>query len=566
MLKIGSVIDGKYKILNVIGKGGMSVVYLAMNEKANKQWAIKEITGADCRDLEIKKREIEMMKRLKHPHLPSVVDVIEEGNSLLIVMDYIEGRSLEKRLSEQGAQSQEKVIAWAKQMCDVLAYLHAQNPPIIYRDMKPANVMLSPDPEKEEGRLMLIDFGAAREYRPQNPNDTISLGTRGYAAPEQYREDGQSDARTDIYCLGVMLFQLLTGENPHELRPICSVRPGLSEGLEKIIIKCTQIKKEDRYQSCSELRYALEHYWEEDLDYRKGQKSKLVRFLIPAVMTGIFGIGMITFGALESQLRKNNYDEYILDAQNSVTKEEEIENYRKAVNLNPSREEAYLGLLENGYLDDGILTSEESRQLREILIDYGNGKQTNEREFRTNKEGYERFSYEAGIAYFYKFEEKSNKKNAKGYFETASKAECLESRQVERAKRLYKIADYYSGIGIVDEAGDILVTYKDYWDDLTGLLEGNLVEMDNERTALVMYHELVSQIISRTAEYKNAGVEQEDMQAQIDHIRQHLETDFVKAGGSREWLLEEIRRLALDMEKAERMIQSAYEQTAKEEE
>lgn len=560
MLTIGSVVDGKYKVLNVIGKGGTSVVYLAMNEKANKQWAIKEIVKNDYKDFDVDKKEIEMMKKLKHSHLPSIVDVIEGGNSLLIVMDYIEGRSLDALFAENGAQPQDTVIAWACQLCDVLAYLHSQTPPIIYRDMKPANVMLQPD-----GNLKLIDFGAAREYKVQNLKDTISLGTRGYAAPEQYREDGQSDARTDIYCLGVMLFQLLTGENPHELRPIRSVKPELSDGLEKVIIKCTQVKKEDRYQSCAELRYALSHHWIGELAYRRRQKKRLIGFLLPAVMTGIFGIGMIAFGTLEAQVRKNNYDEYLLDAQNSGTKEEEIANYWKAVNLNPSREEAYLKLLENGYLDDGVLSSRESEQLRAILIDYGNGKQTNEREFRTNEKGYDQFSYEAGIAYFYKFEEKSNKKNAKGYFETASQSEYLEPSQVERAKRLYKISAYYSGIGIADEAGDASVTYRDYWNDLVSLSEGNLVEVDNERTALVMYSELVSQIVSRTTDFKNAGVEKEEMLAQLDLILEHLDTDFVNVSDSGKALIsDEMQSLVQDIEKAERMIRSAFGQAEQE--
>lgn len=181
MLKIGSVIDGKYKILNIVGKGGMSIVYLAMNEKANKQWAIKEIRKKDYCDFEMDKKEIEMMKRLKHPNLPGIADVIEEKESLLIVMDYIEGRSLEDLVQECGPLDEKSVIKWAKQLCDVLTYLHTRTPPIIYRDMKPANVMLKPD-----GNVMLIDFGAAREYKLTNQKDTVLLGTRGYAAPEQY--------------------------------------------------------------------------------------------------------------------------------------------------------------------------------------------------------------------------------------------------------------------------------------------------------------------------------------------------------------------------------------------
>ena len=260
MLEIGSLVDGKYKILNKIGQGGMSVVYLAMNERANKQWAIKEVRKDGVQNFEVVKQglivETDLLKKLNHPNLPSIIDVIDGDGSFLIVMDYIEGRTLEKVLREYGAQDQEDVIEWAKQLCDVLSYLHSRKPPIIYRDMKPSNVMLRPD-----GKVMLIDFGTAREFKETSVADTTCLGTQGYAAPEQYGGHGQTDARTDIYCLGATLYHLLTGHNPseppYEMYPIRYWNPDLSSGLEEIILKCTQKNPEDRYQSCGELLYAL---------------------------------------------------------------------------------------------------------------------------------------------------------------------------------------------------------------------------------------------------------------------------------------------------------------------
>ena len=184
MLEIGSLIDNKYKILNKIGQGGMSTVYLAMNERANKQWAIKEIrkdamANSDV-TLQSLKNEIEMLRNLSHPNLPSIIDIIDYEDSLLIVMDYVEGNTLSKAVNEYGPQPQEYVIEWAKQLCNVLGYLHSQNPPIIYRDLKPGNIMLKPD-----GTIVLIDFGTARQYKEENIEDTTCLGTRGYAAPEQ---------------------------------------------------------------------------------------------------------------------------------------------------------------------------------------------------------------------------------------------------------------------------------------------------------------------------------------------------------------------------------------------
>ena len=124
MLQIGSIVDGKYKILNKIGQGGMSVVYLAMNERANKQWAIKEVRKDGVQNFEVVKQgliaETDLLKKLNHPNLPSIIDVIDGDGTFLIVMDYIEGKSLSSILKEYGAQGQEDVIDWSKQTCDVL--------------------------------------------------------------------------------------------------------------------------------------------------------------------------------------------------------------------------------------------------------------------------------------------------------------------------------------------------------------------------------------------------------------------------------------------------------------
>ena len=137
MAEIGSVIDGKYEILTEIGRGGMSVVYLAMDTHLNKQWAVKEIRKKD----DSKKDEMvvnslmaeaHLMKRLDHPSLPRIVDIIDNGVTIYVVMDYIEGESLDKVLAEYGAQPEELVIGWAKQLCDALSYLHNQKPPIIW--------------------------------------------------------------------------------------------------------------------------------------------------------------------------------------------------------------------------------------------------------------------------------------------------------------------------------------------------------------------------------------------------------------------------------------------------
>lgn len=362
MLEIGSLVDGKYKILNKVGQGGMSVVYLAMNEKANKQWAVKEVRKDGIKDFEVVKQglvaETDILKRLSHPNLPSIIDVIDTDDSFIIIMDYIQGNSLNKALHEFGAQPQENVIEWAKQLCDVLGYLHTRTPAIIYRDMKPANIMLKPD-----GNVTLIDFGTAREFKEKNLADTTCLGTVGYAAPEQFGGMGQTDARTDIYCLGATLYHLVTGMNPceppYEIKPIREINPALSSGLERIILKCTQRDPNDRYQSAAELMYALEHYEEIDDLYRKKQKKKLNLFLTTSILTVVCA-ATSAWGYVSAENKKSeNYDVILKSA-------ESAEAYYSAITTDPTRTEAYLQFNEFCAADYNLST-EEGHQLLKLL-------------------------------------------------------------------------------------------------------------------------------------------------------------------------------------------------------
>lgn len=292
MARVGEIVDGKYEILREIGRGGMSVVYLAMDKRLNKQWAIKEFRKDNVnRQIALKALldEANLIKKLDHPTLPRIVDIIDIGNTIFIVMDYIEGESLNKILDAYGAQPVEAVIEWGKQLSEVLDYLHTLNPPVIYRDMKPANIMLKPD-----GTVKLIDFGIAREYKVGKAGDTTNIGTRGYAAPEQFVEQGQTDARTDIYSLGVTLYHLVTGKNPaeppYEIVPIRTLIPSLPSGLEWLIQKCTQLNPDDRYQSCAEISYVLNNLEKFEVAYKSKLKSKLYSFSASLVLTVVFAV------------------------------------------------------------------------------------------------------------------------------------------------------------------------------------------------------------------------------------------------------------------------------------
>lgn len=371
MLEIGSLLDGKYKILNKIGQGGMSIVYLAMNEKANKQWAIKEMRKEKNKNCEVMRQslitETNLLKELKHPYLPSIADIIENEDTIIIVMDYVEGRALSDILSEKGTIDEASVVEYAIQLCDVLDYLHSQNPPIIYRDLKPSNIILKPD-----GKITLIDFGTARRYNYDSISDTTCLGTIGYAAPEQFAGENlrQTDARTDIYNLGATMYHLLTGVNPseppYELYPIRKWDERLSDGLEKIILRATRKDPERRFENCKEMAYALKHYKDLDDSYIRNQKKKI--FLFAATITisaSSFFVAMAANGMEKREISKV-YNNYLSEATLTIASDKNkndidgrvLKLLNDAVNIAPQKTEAYIRMLdyycESGQTGNGL--------------------------------------------------------------------------------------------------------------------------------------------------------------------------------------------------------------------
>ena len=539
MLEIGSIVDGKYKILNKIGQGGMSIVYLAMNERANKQWAIKEVRKDGVKDFEVVKQglivEIDMLKRLSHPNLPSIIDVIDQKDNFLIVMDYIQGNSLKDRLDEFGAQPQELVIEWAKQLSDVLGYLHTRKPAIIYRDMKPSNIMLKPD-----GKLTLIDFGTAREYKEKNLADTTCLGTIGYAAPEQFGGKGQTDGRTDIYCLGATLYHLVTGMNPseppYEIKPIREINPSLSSGLEKIILKCTQRNPEDRYQNCAELTYALEHYDEIDDIYRNRQKKRLSAF-ITTIFLAIVSLGVgVGFDKAAEAKTDEQYEDVIAEA-NSLTNEESIRaTLKKAILIKPGDKEAYISLIESYYNpqygdenDMYNFSVKEAQEIEELLNDYGS-------DLKENKSNYVEVSYELAKAYFFYYtygnedktgdNENAKYKAAKKWYKNViDYSDENNFLYWNESKIYYEISEYYTSIGDWENTGDFKGKYLEYFSNYIQLfsLASDNKKINNDNIKLRMYQLFSSALAAKTEKFINDGVAAEDVQKLLNQMQAEIQ-------------------------------------------
>lgn len=530
MLEIGSVIDGKYKILNVVGKGGMSVVYLAMNERANKQWAIKEVRKDGMQSFEVVKQnlvaETDLLKKLNHPHLPSIIDVIDCDDTFLIVMDYIEGNPLSKALEMSGAQSQDDVIEWAKQLCDVLGYLHSRKPPIIYRDMKPSNVMLKPD-----GNVMLIDFGTAREFKSSSVADTTCLGTQGYAAPEQFGGHGQTDARTDIYCLGATMYHLVTGHNPatppYEMYPIRQWNPMLSSGLEEIILKCTQRNPEDRYQSCAELLYALDHYKDLDIENKKVQSFKWKTFLATFIMTIVMLLGTIGFSVGLTVQTSSTYESYVANGNSAVSQDVAEKYYLDAINVDPANPLAYQKLLER-CTSDSKLSEDEYNTINDAIYEHEDDLKS-----KYPSEYADNVAYKLGQALYFSYVPSSQKSKSENFstagitvsqrwLDIAQKMGSTEQIK-RRAELLSSMSKAYQNMSGKSLEGDPVEEVKEYWNNLVEIASPNIAKEENNQIALLIYRNVTSQIYTKYYWFiKNSLATAKDISNELDNIEKYV--------------------------------------------
>jgi len=299
----GSILrGGEYQIKRVIGHGGMGKVFLASHITLETPLALKQCRadqplpesvaleleqllhatapdpvdapqGQDTDGQAAKSaimdfptsggmhtdrflREALLLARLNHPAIPALYDYFFEDGYWYLVMEYIPGPTLSAYLRRQGALPPLEALNYAIQLCDVLAYLHEQTPPVIFRDLKPSNIILTP-----ARRLVLVDFGIARYFKDGQSSDTNDLGSPGYAAPEQYQGESQTDARSDLYSLGIILHEMLSGQRPahtsQQPTPLTSLNPALSPVLSALVAVATRLEPDYRFQTARTLYTAL---------------------------------------------------------------------------------------------------------------------------------------------------------------------------------------------------------------------------------------------------------------------------------------------------------------------
>lgn len=352
MLEAGMVLGNTYQIIGKIGAGGGGVVYKARHLRLETEVVVKQIRD-EVRGKIQSRQEADVLKKLKHPYLPRVYDFIETPEAVYTVMDFIPGTSLEDALKQYGRFPQKQVLQWAQELGEAVAYLHSQTPPIIHSDIKPANIILTP-----EGHICLIDFNISIAI-DSAVKATLGI-SKGYSSPEQYRDVKQVqtymttgigqvtisiDRRSDIYSLGCVLYHLLSGSPPDlnfNTRLPAGDIPGVSEGLGLIIDKMTAYEPAERYQTGMEYLDAVRYCYKLDARYIIHKRKERALFACSLVL---FFAGSVLLGAGIRQIvkeREQFYQAGLLEGQKTAEKGR----YEDAIDAMLSLEEDYTDRVE----------------------------------------------------------------------------------------------------------------------------------------------------------------------------------------------------------------------------
>ena len=462
-----NMIGGKYRLQKLLGKGGTAEVFLAWDVRLHKNWAVKKLKKEGTGQ-KLALGESELLGRLDHPALPRIVDRIEEGGCLYLVMDYVEGESMDQVLARKGPQNGMQVWQWARELAQVLNYLHTRHPAVIYRDLKPANIIL-----QKNGRLKLIDLGIAAVCGKK----PVPWATREYAAPEQLK--GVQDCRSDLYCLGVTLYKTATGKLPGRMSGRLSrVRrkkriSGLSRRFSKILWKCMEDRMEKRFRSCRELISALEKCPESRQKNENASKTYRKHFLSAAAILLLCGIGIVN-SRQEFREKEAAYADWIRKAERSVLAGDQSEALQQAILLCPGKMEGYRLLIEHFKRDEKFQIEEEKLLL--TLLESGG-------EELKQQKGYADLLFQIGELYWYYYaygtEEKSGEselsdneltrmKSAIPWFEETAVLEP-ETDQGRLAGLYKETGIFYRDLTFHIREGTEPGEYRKLWNNLHGL-------------------------------------------------------------------------------------------------
>lgn len=536
MLNEGYVLEKRYKILSVAGRGGTSVVYRAADLRAsNARRAVKEVVKTDGADAFNAMQEAKLIKEfyekdVKNSFFPNIIEIIDNHpDALYIIQDYIDGESMNKLL-EKGGFEDKTFLRYAKDICYVLSFIHKCK--LIHSDMKPDNIMVVKDDGSFEGskrsdnygKLKFIDFGSVIERR----EGTFAY-TPAYAAPEQFYEE-ELDERTDIFNMGATFYHMITGKKPMNVAVKGKFVPSaerfifdknINAGLVRIIRKCVNDDKEKRYRSCGELYD----------DLSRTENHAYVR--LTGIIAGAAAV-LLAFSAFSGHMAKKNrsedFNKLVERAENASTYEVRSAALEDVINADGSYADAYLKLIEL-YKNDNTFDADETEQILKLINE-------NINDLKKSPE-FEEVAYELGILYWYYYfygsdAENGSRQNGSTTGKMTSvkwfREACTDNFR-SRNKDKYEIAQVYCTIGdfysqTQKKENELLKkNYSaDLWKSMNSL--DTLVEEANAGSDIIIletYKTLINLENTNMGDFAQSGISYEEQRRFVDNIKNKTE-------------------------------------------
>lgn len=552
VLDIGSVVMGdRVKVTETLSVGkGMSNVYLATDLNLGKTWVLKQIIDPNTKrglvdNKTFKKYQLEydsliheakIMQSLEHQGIPRIAFLEEDPytKSTFILMDYINGKDAQHFISTYTMVEEELAVKWVRQLCGILSYLHNLQNPVVYRDIKPSNMMIA------RTGVHLIDFGTAEVITPDKKYPKYALGTPGYAAPEQVNKSNPLTTQSDIFAIGATLYHLLSGKIPNAriakldekgnpvldergkkvmlaLNPkegpydLLKVFPDASPGLDLIIKRCTQPNLADRYQTIEEVIEALSNYTILD----KASRGKMRRQIHTVYAIGVLSALLIGGSAVPYVMHNDYVNNLYSNSVEAAEKSGNIDDYVTAISQRPANLDPYFGMI-SAIQSDGTFSSEEEVELLGLI-------NPNLTEIK-NQERFPELAFEIGKLYWFYYATSEDVSSLEGrvqstkWFEDAIDGGFYGENDI--AKTYHSIGTFDQTIsGAVREAEDG-GKYSEYWD--------NLVEAKSKAKGEIVQLQIniaISDAINNYGYRLNTdGVPRDEVDAQVKDINKYLET------------------------------------------
>lgn len=522
MAAIGDVIGGRYKILEIIGHGGMAIVYLAMDIELKSNWVLKEIKKSKNESkYEKALREARLMSEFKCRGIPIIINILEykEEQLAYIVMEYLPGKSLQDMMIERGgALPVEFVIHAGVQICEILSYLHTSNPPIIHRDIKPANIIYV----ESDKSFWLLDFGEAKRLTPNNIRDDMATGTQEFMAPEQFSERmggrQSSNQKSDLFSLGASIFYMLTGQIStksnitNQYYSINDVDNTVSPTLSKIVSKAMEIMPTARYADANEMRSKLIECTEESRKKRHDAVLNIRRtalILASSIVMLIVGAG---FRIANNVKEDQTYAALIKNAQSeSGDTLKKIDDAIDAIALKPQLLEPYTAL-KNLYESDNIFTKEEDAKFQALI--------TPNRDELEKSPDYSKFAYDVGIMYLIYYTESSE-----SYIKAIDWFSSVNDDHKQAAEIYLRIGQFDRDITKKLSTGDESGEFRKQWDSLREALSLASTQ-NNDLLQMAICKKTISAMDEYCVKFKKDGVEEYEMRQTLREIREIL-SDFI---------------------------------------